>query len=431
MTPAELLQRLIRFDTTNPPGNERACVELVDGLLREAGLETTIVAKDPERPNLIARLPGRGDSSPLLLQGHVDVVPVTGQSWTRPPFAGEEADGFIWGRGALDMKGAVAMMIGALLRAKADGAQPPGDVLLCLLSDEEAGGDCGAQFLVEEHAELFEGAQYALGEFGGFTMTIGGRRYAPISVGEKRVCWLRGTVAGPGGHAALPMRGGTMAQLGDVLTRLDRHRLPTHVTPIARRFLEALAADLGPPRSLVLQGLLRPPLTGRLLGVLGNQGEMIDPMLHNTVNATVVHGGDKVNVIPSEVELRLDARLLPGFSAADACAEIRALVGPALELEVERSDPAAPVEPDLGLWDVLAGVLQDADPDVTPLPYLMPAITDGRFFERLGIQNYGFTPMQLPDDFRFQRLVHAADERVPVDAVEFGTRAIRQVLERF
>src|SRR3954447_26269817 len=177
--PAELLQRLIRFETVNPPGSERECVGWIESLLSEAGIETRILAADDERPNLIARLPGKGESAPLLLQGHVDVVPVSGQDWTRPPFAAEEADGFIWGRGTLDMKGAVAMMVAALLRAREQGLEPSGDVLLCVLSDEEAGGDCGAQFLVSEHADLFEGVRYSLGEFGGFTLHAGGRRFAP------------------------------------------------------------------------------------------------------------------------------------------------------------------------------------------------------------------------------------------------------------
>src|SRR3954453_12271415 len=180
--PAELLQRLIRFETVNPPGGERECVGWIEELLRDAGLETRIVARDDERPNLIARLPGRGEAPPLLLQGHADVVPVAGQDWTRPPFAAEEADGFIWGRGALDMKGGVSMMIAAVLRAVANGVEPHGDVLLCVLSDEEAGGAYGADYLVSEHAALFEGVGYALGEFGGFPLHVGGGRLAPLGL---------------------------------------------------------------------------------------------------------------------------------------------------------------------------------------------------------------------------------------------------------
>jgi acetylornithine deacetylase/succinyl-diaminopimelate desuccinylase-like protein len=359
------------------------------------------------------------------------VVPVEDQDWTRPPFAAEEADGFIWGRGALDMKGGVSMMIAAVLRALATGVEPRGDVLLCVLSDEEAGGAYGADYLVSEHAELFEGVRYALGEFGGFTLHVGGRRFAPVGLSEKQVCWMRGTVRGPGGHASLPMRGGTMARLADVLRRLDRGRLPVHVTPIVRRSVEALAADLSPVLALPLRGLLVPPLTNRLLDTMGERGALFEPLLHNTVNATVVRGGGKVNVVPGEIELMLDGRVLPGFDANDMLAEVSALAGPDLELEVDRFDTGGPAEPDTGLWDVLVEALRHQDPGVKPVPYLMPAVSDGRFFARLGIQNYGFTPMPLPKGFEFTPLIHAADERIPTEAVELGTATMLRVLERF
>ena len=256
--PDELLQRLIRFNTTNPPGNERECVEWIDGVLRDGGYETKILAKDPERPNLLARLKGRNEAPSLLLQGHVDVVPVEGQNWQHPPFEGNNMDGWVWGRGALDMKGGIAMMLAAFLRAKAEGLTPPRDVLLLILSDEEAGGDYGAQFLVEEHAGLFDGVRYALGEFGGFPLYVGRRRFYPIQVAEKQRCFLRAVVRGPGGHGALPMRGGAMAKLARLLKRLDRRRLPVHVTPVARRFLETMSHASPFPTGTILRGLLDP-----------------------------------------------------------------------------------------------------------------------------------------------------------------------------
>ena len=430
MTPAELLQRLIRFDTTNPPGNERACVEFVRGLLDEVGLETTIVAKDPERPNLVARLTGAGTAPPLLLQGHVDVVPTTGQAWERDPFSGDLADGFIHGRGALDMKGAVAMMVSALLRVAEEGVQPRGDLVLAVLSDEEAGGDAGARHLVDERPDLLEGVRYAIGEFGGFSMDVGGRRFYPIQVDEKRVCWMRATVRGPGGHASMPVQGGAMAKTAELLRALDRRRLPVHVTPVVERTIGAIAAELPRPLALVLRRLLDPRLTDRVLGVLGDRGRLFDPVLHNTVSPTIVHGGDKINVVPSEVTIDLDARLLPGQTSDDLLRELRALVGDDAELEIGRTEPGPP-EPDFGLFDLLSGVLRDADPTGTPIPLLLAAVTDARHFGRLGIQTYGFTPMQLPADFRFTELIHAADERIPADAVAFGADAIFRVLERY
>jgi acetylornithine deacetylase/succinyl-diaminopimelate desuccinylase-like protein len=428
--PAELLQQLIRFNTTNPPGNERECVEWIGGVLRDGGYETETFAKDPERPNLLARLKGRDEAPSLLLYGHVDVVPVEGQNWQHPPFEGKNVDGWIWGRGALDMKGGVAMMLAAFLRAKAEGLTPPGDVLFLVVSDEESAGDYGAKYLVEEHPRLFDGVRYALGEFGGFTLHVGRRRFYPIQVAEKQLCFLRAVVRGPGGHGALPLRGGAMAKLARLLRRLDRRRLPVHVTPGARRFFETMAAASPFPTRAILRGILDPRLTDRMLDLLGNKGRVFDPMLHNTVNATIVRGGEKINVIPSEVTLELDGRLLPGYTPTDVIAELRRLVGDDVELEVIRHDPG-PSEPDMALFDTLAAILREGDPDGVPVPLLFPAITDARFFSRLGIQTYGFLPMKLPEGFNFNQTIHAADERIPVEAVSFGADAIYKVLQRF
>src|SRR5262249_20781027 len=210
LSPAELLQRLIRFDTTNPPGNEAECMEFIRSQLAEAGIESELYAKDPDRPNLVARIEG-GDKPPLLLQGHVDVVTTSGQDWSRPPFGGELVDGYVWGRGAVDMKGPVAMLVSAFLRAKQEDVELPGDVILAVLADEENGGDLGARFLAEEHAHLFDGVRYALSEFGGFSLELGGRRFYPVQVAEKQICWLTATIRGRGGHGAVIHRGGTNA----------------------------------------------------------------------------------------------------------------------------------------------------------------------------------------------------------------------------
>jgi acetylornithine deacetylase/succinyl-diaminopimelate desuccinylase-like protein len=427
--PVELLRRLLRFDTSNPPGGERECIAWIGGLLEQLGCEVRIVAQEPERPNLIARLPGRGASEPLLLQGHVDVVAARGE-WQHGPFAGDLADGYVWGRGALDMKGGVAMMLAAFMRAKARGAQPPGDVILCLLADEEAGSPLGAEFLVREHPELFDGVRYSIGEFGGFTMDVAGRRFYPIMVAEKQVCWMRATLRGPAGHGSMPIRGGAMGKLGRLLHALDRRRLPAHVTPVARSMVEAIAAEVPATLAVPLKGLLVPALTDRLLDAFGERGRIFDPLLHNTVSATIVGGGEKVNVIPDSITLSLDGRLLPGFAPEQLFDELRALTGVEMEFEIGRYDPVAG-EPDLTLFDTLAGSLRELDPAAKPIPMLLPGVTDGRFFSKLGIQTYGFLPMQLPPELPFMQLIHAADERLPADAVEFGATAIGRVLERF
>jgi len=245
---AELLQTLIRFDTTNPPGNERDCLSYIHRLLTEAGCDAQLVGRSPERPNLIARLQGQGDAPPLLLQGHVDVVPADPREWQHPPFEGRIVDGYVWGRGALDMKGGIAMMLTAFLRAKAEALPLPGDVILALVSDEERGGEYGARYLVESQGRLFQGVHYAIGEFGGFSFPLGNRRFYPIMVPDKQICVLRATVRAHGEHGAFTGKDGAMAQLARVLLQLEKHRMPVHVTPAARRMLLAIASNLPFPQ---------------------------------------------------------------------------------------------------------------------------------------------------------------------------------------
>jgi acetylornithine deacetylase/succinyl-diaminopimelate desuccinylase-like protein len=366
-----------------------------------------------------------------LLYGHVDVVTTEHQRWTYDPFAAEEHDGFIWGRGALDMKSGVAMIVAAFLQAKARSFTPAGDVVLAILSDEEAGGDYGARFMVEQHPEQFTGIRYALGEFGGFSYTLSGQRFYPIMVAEKQCCIVQATVSGPGGHAAFPARHGTMSRLAAFLRALNNHRLPVHVPATTRMMIETLASPLPMPSGLLLRQLLRPALTDRVLDLMGESGQTFDPLLHNTVNATIVRGGEKDNVIPSNVTVTLDGRILPGYTKDDLLRELRALAGKDVDLEVRLYDPGTSQDPDMGLFTTLGGVLNELDPRAIPLPLLLGAATDGRFFSRLGIQTYGYTPMRLPAGWSFIDSIHAADERVPVTAMTFGTDAIYRVLERF
>lgn len=428
--PAQLLQRLIRFNTTNPPGNEVECIRYIQSVLEEVGISSTLVARDEQRPNLIARLPGRGDAAPLLLQGHVDVVTTAHQDWQYPPFDAVEANGYIWGRGALDMKGGVAMMLAAFARAKAENAELPGDVILTILSDEEVGGEFGARYLVEQHAHLFEGVRYALGEFGGFTMYLGGKRFYPIQVLEKQCSTIEATLRGPAGHGSLPLRGGAMARLGRLLQRLDAQRLPVHIVPVMELMIQGIAAALPEPLHSLLLQLLDPTKTDEVLDMLGDVGQTLDALLHNTVNATMVQGGEQINVIPGQIVLKMDGRLLPGFTLEEALAELRALIGDEVELKVTYFDPGQ-ARADLGLYETLAAILREDDPEGVPIPYMMPAVTDGRFFSRLGIQTYGFLPVRLPEDFSFMQTIHAANERIPVAAMQAGTNAVYKALQRF
>ncbi len=429
--PSHLLQELIRFDTTNPPGSEAAIINFLLDLLSQAGIQTQIVAKDPRRPNLIARLPGDGRSPGLLLQGHVDVVTTAGQKWSHPPFAGLLQDGYIWGRGALDMKGGVAMMVTALLRLKAEGITPAGDITLCLLADEEAGGVYGARFLVEEHPQLFDGIKYALGEFGGFTLHLGGGTFYPIQVAEKLQCQLRLIIEGPAGHGSQPIRGGAMARLGQVLHDLDHKRTPVHITSVTRMMIERVAANTNAPTSLILRQMQQPRLADALLNRLGDRLKLLEPIFRNTISPTIVHGGDKINVIPCLITLDCDGRMLPGFTPDQMVAELQDIVGPDIQIEVLDYDPPISDTLDMALFSMLSKILRELDPQGTPIPYILPAVSDARFFARLGIQHYGFVPLKLPPDFNFNATIHAADERVPQEAIHFGAHALFLALQRY
>jgi acetylornithine deacetylase/succinyl-diaminopimelate desuccinylase-like protein len=428
--PINLLQTMIRFDTTNPPGNEYLAINWAKDLLARAGIESTILAKDPNRPNLIARIKGEGNAPPLLLQGHVDVVTTQGQTWDQPPFGGDIIDGYLWGRGALDMKGAVAMMLSAFLQAHRNSLPLPGDVILCLLADEEAGGDFGAKFLVEEHPSIFNGVRYALGEAGGFSLVIAGKTFYPIMVAEKQICWTKLTIHGPGGHGSLIHRGGAMARLGQIIQTVDHKRLPVHITPSVRLMFEGIAKPLSSPAGFLIRQILNPVFTDSLIGLLGVSGKLFEPLFHNTVNATIVRGGDKINVIPSEITLELDGRLLPGYTPDTMKAELRALLGEDFDLVIVRHDPG-PAEADMGLFPILVDILKEKDQNGHPIPLVMTGVTDARHFSKLGIQTYGFTPMNLPPDFKFANLAHAANERVPVETLDFGTDAILTAMQRF
>jgi acetylornithine deacetylase/succinyl-diaminopimelate desuccinylase-like protein len=429
--PAELLQRLIRFDTTNPPGNEAACIAWIREACEDAGLQTRILAKDAARPNLIARLPGRGEAPPLLLQGHVDVVTTAGQDWTRDPFGGELVDGEIWGRGALDMKGGVAMLVTAVLRAAA-GPPPAGDIVLCVLSDEEQGGAFGAGFLVDEHPELFAGVRHAIGEFGGFSFPMIGKRVYPIQVAEKQRAVVRLVAEGDAGHGALGGPGSAITALAHSTRRIGKTGLPVHITPVTAEMLEGMARAVGSPLGSVVRGLTHEAVSGAVLRALGDRAGAIAPMLRNTATVTHLAAGDRevINVVPARAEASLDCRVLPGYGPDDLLAELRPLLAAGVRAEVdlfERADPAV----DWSLYPLLGRLLGEADPTGHPVPMLLAGVTDGRHFSRLGIQHHGFLPMRLPPELVFQSLLHAADERVPVAALDFGTGVLTRLLEAY
>jgi acetylornithine deacetylase/succinyl-diaminopimelate desuccinylase-like protein len=427
----ELARALIRFDTSAPDGRERELIGWLAPQLEAAGLEVRVLARDPERLNIVARLRGRGEAPPLLLHGHIDVVPVSGQKWSVDPFAGEIRDGMLWGRGALDMKGGVAMLLTAVARAAA-GPPPAGDLILCVMSDEEQGSAFGASFLVDEHAELFAGVRHAIGEFGGFSFPMLGKRVYPIQVAEKQRAVVRLVAEGEAGHGALGGRNSAVTALAQSTRKIGKTGLPVHVTPVAAAMLDAMASAVGSPFGGVLRALGNERISGPALRVLGDQAAAIAPMLRNTATVTHLAAGDPaaINVVPARAEAHLDCRVLPGYGAEELLAELRPLLARGVRAEVELIEQVDPAV-DWSLYPLLAGLLSEADPDGHPVPMLLAGVTDGRHFARLGIQHHGFLPMQLPPELGFQSLLHAADERVPVAALDFGAGILTRLLERY
>jgi len=426
----KLLQRLIQFNTTNPPGNERACIEFIKTLLEEEGFEVNLYGKTPNRPNLITRLKGNPKGEPFLLYGHIDVVTTENQNWQHPPFSGIIKDGYLWGRGALDMKGGVAMMIQSLINLKRANFQPAGDLVLLILSDEEAGGTYGAQYMVENYADLLKGIRFSLGEFGGFPIRIGKNKFYAIQIAEKQICWLKGTIKGRGGHASFPMRNGTMAKLARVLQKFNDNRLPYHLLPVVKQMFLLMAENAEPPFSDWFRDLTNPDKVISTLEHMGIYGRLFEPMMFNNVNVTVVKAGHKTNVIPSEVYLEMDVRILPGQTDKDVIREINDLVGNDLDLEILSYSPNDRL-PDMTLFDSFAKVLKDLDEDGVPIPLLLAASTDARHFDKIGIQTYGFIPMNLPENFDMLQYIHAADERIPLSSFRFGLKAIQNFLMQY
>jgi acetylornithine deacetylase/succinyl-diaminopimelate desuccinylase-like protein len=429
--PEELLQNLIRFNTTNPPGNEALLMEYIDSLLTAAGFETAFIAKDPTRPNLLTRLKGKGEAPPLLLYGHADVVTAANQNWTYPPFEGRIADGYVWGRGALDMKCGLAMMIASLLRAKAENLQPAGDIIFCAMCDEETGGNYGAKFLVEEHPEIFKDVKYAVSEFGGYTMYIDGRKFYLVQVAEKQNCCVEMTFHGPSGHGSVPVKDSAMSKMGRVLVALNEHKLQVHITPVTEKMIRIIASHLPTPSSTYFNQLLDPALTDEILEVIKDKtGNFFDPLLHNTVNAIIVKGGERINVVPGEVTLYLDGRILPGFSDNDLISELRQIAGEGCNIKITMYE-AVKSHIDLKLFDMLADILKRKEPECIPIPIVIGASTDAKQLAKLGIQTYGYLPIDLPDGFDFMKHVHAADERIPVKSLYSGTDAIYKAVKRY
>lgn len=423
----DLFRALLRVDTSNPPGRERAAADLLADSLRQDGVEPRIVEGARERANLIARLKGNGARPPLLLTAHLDVVPAEGGRWRHPPFAAVEEGGWIWGRGAVDMKNMAAMSAMVLKAIRREDVPLARDLIFAAVADEEAGCTHGSKFLVDAHADEVK-AEYALGELGGFTQELNGRRLYPIQVAQKGTAWMRARVEGTPGHGSIPREDNPVVALAAALAKLTPEALPLHPTAPARRFIRAMASAQPLLARAILPLILRPALADRLLARLPDRGvaRVLNAILRNTVTPTVVRAGEKTNVIPATAEAELDGRLVPGQRVEDLLGELRSLIGERVRLEVMHALPPVEAPPDSPMFHHLGTAISHLDPEGVPVPSMIPGFTDAAPFSRLGIHYYGFAPIWFPpaSGVSFSELYHGNDERIPVEGFKRGLVAL-------
>ncbi len=420
---AGLASDLIRIDTTNTGDDsghgERMAAEHVARLLAEVGLEPVLLESRPKRASVVARIEGEDRSRPgLLIHGHLDVVPADADDWRVHPLSGEVEGGCVWGRGAVDMKDMDAMMLAVVRQRLREGRKPPRDIVLAFLADEEAGGNHGASWLVDNHAELFDGVTEGIGEVGGFSTVIGGQRLYLLQTAEKGMAWLRLVARGTAGHGSMLHPENAVTEVAEAVGRIGRHEWPVRLTPSVTAFLRAAADALGIPFSE------NEPYT--VLEKIGPLARMVGATLTNTSNPTMLQAGYKVNVVPQTASAQIDGRFLPGYED-EFFAEIDDLLGSGVRREFVNNSIALETTFDGDLRDAMIRALTDIDPEGKVVPYCLSGGTDAKHFSRLGIRCFGFTPLRLPADLDFSAMFHGVDERVPVDALQFGTT----VLDRF
>ena len=417
----DLLVELIRINTSNPTHPERPAAEWVAAKLDEVGIESQIIEAAPGRASTIARIEGSApDRKPLLIHGHLDVVPADASEWSVDPFAGEIRDDYVWGRGAIDMKDMDAMTLALVREWARTGRKPPRDIVLAFVSDEEAGGRIGAHYLVDHHADLFADCTEAISEVGGFSVTLEDQtRLYLIQTAEKGINWLRLKARGAPGHGSMVHPANAVTRLAESVARIGNYEWPIVITDTVRSTVKGLAAVTGRD--------LDPDDVDSWLPLLGGASRMIGATIRNTANPTMLQSGYKANVIPSKAEATIDARFLPGQEDA-LLAQLDGLLADDVEREFIVQDIAVETGFDGPLVDAMAAALRAEDPDGHPLPYLMSGGTDAKSFSTLGMRCFGFSPLRLPPDLNFMALFHGIDERVPVDGLTFGVRVLGRLL---
>jgi acetylornithine deacetylase/succinyl-diaminopimelate desuccinylase-like protein len=418
----ELLQGLIRIDTTNPPGNETAAAELLRDYLEDAGVSCELYAKIPERANLVARIPGRGDGPTLLFLSHTDVVLADASEWNADPFGGELRDGEVWGRGALDMKGQVAAEAVAIASLAREGFEPAGDLIFCATADEEVGAGFGASWLCEEHADAVR-CEYLVNEGSGDRVELGDNAFYLCSVSEKMSAPFRLRVHGRSGHASMPgIADNALVKAAPLIQALGAYRPEQRLIPEVEALLETVTGErpASPAEALERARAVAPLLA-----------EMVEPLLSMTLSPTMANASQKRNVIPAICEVTVDSRLLPGMTPDEQQAIVREVLGDGdydlTSLEAHggtRSEMRTP------LWDAVSSWVESVDPGARPAPVCVAGFTDSHWFrEAFGTVAYGFFPSRVMPIETAARLIHSADERVPVDDLELGVGFLRHAAQ--
>ena len=429
-----LVSALIRFDTSNTgeletTKGEAECAQWVAEQLREVGYSPEYLESGaPGRGNVFARLPGADPTrGALLIHGHLDVVPAEAADWSVHPFSGAISDGYVWGRGAVDMKDMCGMMLAVARHFKRAGIVPPRDLVFAFVADEESGGKYGAQWLVRNRPDLFAGVSEAVGEVGGFSVTLprrdgGERRLYLIETAEKGLLWMRLTARGRAGHGSMIHDDNAVTAIAAAVARIGRHKFPVVLTESVAAFLVAVAEETG--YSFDIDS---PDLEGAI-AKLGPIARLVGATLRDTANPTMLKAGYKANVIPATAEAVIDCRVLPGRQAAFE-REIDELIGPGITREWISELGSYETSFDGDLVDSMNAALLAADPEARIVPYMLSGGTDAKAFADLGIRCFGFVPLRLPPELDFAALFHGVDERVPVEALQFGARVLENFLQ--
>lgn len=435
-----LLSELIQIDTSNPPGNEVEAANFLAKTLEQEGFQCELFESTPGRGNLITRLQGSGEKPNLLLLSHLDVVPANPKEWSVDPFSGLVKDGFVWGRGTRDMKGMAAMEVMVMKLLKRNGVKPRGDVILAATADEEKGGGAGAKWIVENYPEKVR-AGYVINEGGGQAIPVDGKNLFTIQTAEKGINWFRVRAKGSPGHGSVPgAADNAIMRMSDVISKLGNYRAKISLLPTVKIYLEKMAQENENLRHALVLLLKNPTMSDKILDVLAQtekaMAERIRAMLRMTITPTIIHGGLKENIIPSECETAFDCRILPGQTPAEAMADIKNLLKEVpldkLEFTTIQADMPSESPADTPFYEQLVKVLKAFEPNCAVTPLLVTGGTDSRFFRNMGIPSYGFQPThaELPLG-ELMKMVHGIDERISIDNLVFGTSVLYSVIEKF